>query len=399
MIPLQDACFRVEGRDIVPAYLRDTDHPWLRALLDEHARFVGQRRAELSRRLEEPLSVKAPRGKLRMAARVLQRATATRVKSPHAPAAARRQVYERAAALARAGGDRRDAIGEVAAALSLAPADLAESLTADLPSQRRIVAHEPPLDPAELASSVNVALVASLLRRARHLDVQVWGGARDVVRHAQHLGLIAVAAPMPDTLDVLDGARLDISGPAALFRRTTIYTRALTSLVMRLAWCARAHADADCEIEGVEHRLRIHHDDPLRVGREPLRFDSQVEARFARELAREAPNWDVVREPAPIEVGGRLVFPDFALVHRRDPRRRFLLEIVGFWTTEYLTQKLAALRAVAGSRFIVCANEKLGVGREHHLPGSRVLTYRRWVDAGEVARMVEGNAAICSSSY
>ncbi|MBX3131528.1 MAG: DUF790 family protein [Polyangiaceae bacterium] len=95
------------------------------------------------------------------------------------------------------------------------------------------------------------------------------------------------------------------------------------------------------------------------------------------------------REPEAIEVGGRLVFPDFALCHRRHPSRSWLLEIVGFWTPEYLTRKLAALRAIAGGRFIVCADAKLGVGREHHVPGE-VIAYRRRIDVREVIRLIEG---------
>jgi predicted nuclease of restriction endonuclease-like RecB superfamily len=59
-------------------------------------------------------------------------------------------------------------------------------------------------------------------------------------------------------------------------------------------------------------------------------YDSRLEERFAREFRRVAPDWDLLREPEPIAAEGALIFPDFALQHRSDPSRRWLLEIVGF---------------------------------------------------------------------
>ena len=64
----------------------------------------------------------------------------------------------------------------------------------------------------------------------------------------------------------------------------------------------------------------------------PGSYDSQIEERFAREFRKLAPDWDVFREPGAGRRGNRLVFPDFALQHRYDASRRWLLEIVGFWT-------------------------------------------------------------------
>ena len=40
-------------------------------------------------------------------------------------------------------------------------------------------------------------------------------------------------------------------------------------------------------------------------------------------------SWDVIREPEPVKAGTTLLFPDFALQHRIQPERRWLLEIVG----------------------------------------------------------------------
>ncbi len=191
------------------------------------------------------------------------------------------------------------------------------------------------------------------------------------------------------------GVILDLSGPFALFRHTLIYGRRLSSLLPRLAWCDRFELEAQVALGAgpaaglVRYRLRS--GDPLPPGRELGRFDSEVEARFARDFARLGSDWDLVREPeaVPLE-GGRLSFPDFALVHRRTPERRWWLEIVGFWTERYLRDKLAHLRAAGLGNLIVCIDERRGCGIEAMPDGAEVLGYRTRIDARQVLSRVEG---------
>ena len=67
----------------------------------------------------------------------------------------------------------------------------------------------------------------------------------------------------------------------------------------------------------------------------------------------------MIREPRPIETEGTLVFPDFELVNRRNPRHRWLLEIIGFLDTDAelrppASQRLLTVRPTASGRG--CAN-------------------------------------------
>src|SRR6266545_8257864 len=73
LLPRALLALSTRGADetIVPHYLTERDHPWLRAALDEHARFVGRRRNELRERMREPLPTPAPKGKLRFVATLL----------------------------------------------------------------------------------------------------------------------------------------------------------------------------------------------------------------------------------------------------------------------------------------------------------------------------------------
>jgi predicted nuclease of restriction endonuclease-like RecB superfamily len=130
--------------------------------------------------------------------------------------------------------------------------------------------------------------------------------------------------------------------------------------------------------------------DPIATGCELERFDSRVEARFAADFARIAPDWDLIREPAPFAAAGGLVFPDFELVHRRDPARRWLVEIAGFWTRDYLVRKLEGLRSANIERFILCVDEQRRCSVEQAPEGAQLLCYRRRIDAAAVLALIDG---------
>ncbi len=368
---------RTEGDRIVPRYLTERDHTWLRALLDEHARFEGQKRSELAARLQEPLPSPAPKAKLCVAARVLESMNRDRAESAISPPEARRRVF-RGAADAR--GDRESILQKVGDEVNVTPAELESALFADLRGERRVPALPATLSPSSLALRANLAIVSSLLRRAATIRITAFGNTRAVVRHARLLGLICSvqktsrAAPrraandvstnrlgmMPPSDDAMSGAVIDVSGPLALFHHTEVYGRALASLVPRLGWCNEFELVAQCALGQGKHlsTFELRSGDPIATGDELSRYDSRVEERFARDLRRAAPAWDLIREPKPVDAGGVLMFPDFELLHRHGPKRRWLLEIVGFWTAEYLKEKLARLRAAGLANLILCIDAR-----------------------------------------
>lgn len=155
-----------------------------------------------------------------------------------------------------------------------------------------------------------------------------------------------------------------------------------------LTWCPRFRLRADCSLRGRSWILELGSRDPIFPGREPRRYDSKLEERFAADFRRIAPEWDVVREPEPVRAGAGLIFPDFALQHRHHGWR-WLLEIVGFWTPEYVARKLALLRAARLANLILCVDESRNCAREDLPPSTRVVRFRRRIDAGHVLRLIE----------
>jgi predicted nuclease of restriction endonuclease-like RecB superfamily len=367
---------------ITPHYVTAADHPWLRALLEERERFAGRRRGEWQARLCERLPVAAPRGKLRVALSVLDRLARDHTARGLDPRKVRAVVYR----VAARDDDRERALARAGLELGLTAEAVEGTLFADLAVERVLAGLPEGLSPIELALRCNEAIVIGLLHRALRVRVWVRGQARAVVRHARLIGLLCRV-----TAGAVEGELvLELSGPYALFRHTRLYGRALGSLVQRLAWCNAFRLEADCVLEGGEQlgRLLLRSGEPVTPARELPRFDSGVEERFARAFERLAPEWEAVREPQPFAVDRSMVFPDFELRHRASGER-WLLEIVGYWTAEYIERKLVALRRARIDKLIVCidAARTCDDGAIHAL--GHVVRYRRSVDPRDILAIVD----------
>jgi hypothetical protein len=448
--------YSVYGVTVVPHFLGPGDHPWLRALLEEFDRAAGRPERDLDARLRDVLAAPlhpacpepgdggrrppylggVPARKLRLAVHVLRRGARAAGSGGPGARRARAALFVAAAAPgarltlgdgvtggavtggaviggavtggavtggavtggaviggaatgAAAAGRRAALVAVVARSLGLGPAGLEEALLDDIPRERRLGAPWPPLGPDEVAHRANLLLAQGLLARAAAVSIQLQGQARAVVLHAKRRGLICTVTRSREA----DDARLDLSGPFALFRRTLVYGRALGELLPLLQWCRRYRLEAECLLQGQRLRLVLGPGDLLAPAAEPRRYDSRLEERFAADFRRLAPDWEAIREPEPVAAGETLVFPDFALQHRRDPARRWLLEVAGFWTPAYVERKLASLRAAGRQDLILCLDEERNCAADALPAAAPVLRFRRRVDAAAVLALIEGRAA------
>jgi predicted nuclease of restriction endonuclease-like RecB superfamily len=382
LLPDDLLSYSVAGTLVVPHFLGEHDHPWLQALLEEYERFIGRPQRELEARLREPLPSDSPPKKLRLAIRVLARLRPDHRKTAVPPRQARALVFGEAA---RTPAPTDVVLSTVAASVGVSADDLHDSLFGDLPGERLVGAPAQPWSAMELALRSNLALVQALLFRATALGIDVEGNTRALVRQAKWRGLICTIAERSRAA----GASLEVSGPFALFRNTRLYGRALGELVPLLAWCPRFRLRAECVFPGRRLTLQLVTGDPIFPASAPRRYDSRLEERFAREFRRLAPAWDVIREPEPISAGGTLIFPDFALQDRANPARRWLLEIVGFWTPDYVARKLALYRSARLSNLILCIDEDRNCADADLPPEALVVRFRRRVDAAAILRVVE----------
>ena len=386
---LLHASTRAEGERLLPIYFTARDDPWLRALLDECARFAGRKRSEWLERLRAPLPVRAPKTKLRIAIRVLDALCRERNASAVPPKEARSALFLAAAAIE---SPRTALLEQVASSLRVTAVELENSLFADLEGERRIATLPSALSTASLARDANLSIVTSLVRRAASVRISASGDTRALIRQARVVGLLCTlsrANQRPD--DATEGVVMDASGPFALFRHTDLYGRALASLIPVVAGCDHFHLTAKCALSrgGPLATLIVRSGDPIGPGRALARRETRLEAKFERDFRRTTEHWDVTREPAAVTSGDRLFFPDFEFIHRRNPQRRWLLEIVGFWTPHYLAEKLACLRAAGIERYVLCVDHRRLCAEGELPPDARIIRYKTRIDPRAVLALIE----------
>ena len=371
-------------RSIQPHYLTERDYPWLRGVLEERGRFAGRKRGEWQLRIQDGLSNSAPRRKLSVALRVLDRLARDAVASAVPPRQIRAVLFREAACTA----DRDRALASAAKLLGVSEQTARDCLFADIAGERLLRPIQP-ISPEQLALRSNLELVADLLARALRVRLKASGKLAAVVRQAKRMGLLCHVGAAARQYE----AELEISGPFALFRHTRIYARALTSLVPCLAGCQSFELEADCVVgpdEGLG-RLVLRQGDPIFPTKDLPLLVSKVEERFAAAFAALAPTWQVVREPAALEAADSLIFPDLELRHR-ETGECWLLEIVGYWTPEYLHQKLAALRSARCDQLIVCIDEERRCSDAPLALDAHVLCYQRKLDPRAVLARIDPRA-------
>ncbi|WP_327052368.1 DUF790 family protein [Halomicrococcus gelatinilyticus] len=383
------------GGGFHPQFAGREHRPLAARVIGTYQGHVGQSRADLQSALDD-LEADAPDFKLvRGFAKLLEREATFETRAAVPPERARRIAFEAAETVGVVTEDEREAaLAHAADRLDAAPDDLAASLYADLDERQVLAAFESRWDPDELLAQYNLSLAQTALFDATELRVRS-SDPRAVVSSVKRLRL------MYEIRKTDAGREVVVTGPDALFRATRRYGTRFARLLRTVAKTDEWRVVATVDDYGTERELRLTNDDPVRVpGTEPLAtvsFDSDVEADFATRFSSLDLDWDLVREPEPLEAGARVMIPDFAFVWSpandggaddeadgtaktdtkagdADDRFRVFFEIMGFWTPEYVEKKLSQLDAT-DERLLVAVDESLGVGEEIAARDHRAIPY------------------------
>ena len=220
------------------------------------------------------------------------------------------------------------------------------ALYADVIDMQPMVAFEGYASPAALLSRYNVAQLQACLYRAERMTVTARADFAAIVRYAKLARLL---------LDIFrtgpDEYRMDLSGPASVLEETRRYginfARFLPALLSCRDWSLSATLRTPW---GWKAALNLNSESGYTSGRPaPDEFDSSIEEDFARKWGEAQEGWRLSRESAILHEGQLTFVPDF--LFRHEDGREALLEIVGFWTPQYLAAKRKTL-----SRF-----------RQHHI--------------------------------
>ena len=322
---------------------------------------VGRRRGEIEEALREledrafrlGINYKSVRG---LAYLLAKRAVFEPPISGLDPIKIRVEVFRRAGKIGytSTGEERKRVIGETAGALGLTPDAVEKALTA-VYEQEFILKSFATTPAEELVREYNLSLAQTALFKAVSLTVVLGSSGtavKNLLRQVKRLGLLYTASIEGGNL------RLEIDGPASLFRQTERYGTRLAKLLPLLLhsekWSLKARvktrrAYALFELDSAKAP-------PLpRRHTVEVEFDSEVEKDFYKSFVSLGSEWKIVREPEPLVAGRSVFIPDFAF---ETQGLKVYMEIVGFWTPTYLKRKVEKLKSLHDVKMILAVDEE-----------------------------------------
>jgi len=246
-----------------------------------------------------------------------------------------------------------------------------------------ILTHFDPISPEVLVGWYNLSLMQTLLFNCTKLDFYISGGLnwKRVLRAVKRLGLMYHLQQPQEQHE--NKIICSLEGPLSLFKLTDRYGTLLAKLLPTIifssdkkretvngsgggewyldAWIVRKTMDgrkiyefkiSDKEIpelltdpyaffpvgssldkEEVVRTSALYNDQKI--------FDSTLEEKFAKRFEQAETGWRMIREPDPLVLSnGGAFIPDFMF---EKYGKKIYLEIVGFWTKEYLERKMQKL--------------------------------------------------------
>jgi predicted nuclease of restriction endonuclease-like RecB superfamily len=380
LLPRPFLHYRRDGNHARPAWLEPSHDAWLRTALEAFDACAGLTTTHANARVHS-LSVEARRNGLAEPVaggvwHVLRRWSTTVVEAPVPPRRLREEMFTRAATT-----PVHEVMETFCRRFDGDAARVKSWLYADLPGAR--VLRTKALPTVEgLRDAYNMSLAQGLVGRCTWVAVRVEENVRVVVRAAKLRGLLV-------SVDA-EGPLIRASGPLALFRQTTKYAHALAMFIPALVSLPSWSLEGELHLGPTPAQLDLDATAPLpRQGKLPSRTDSALEAALVRGLRRSKSDWTILREPIIFRVGSELFFPDFVLARGAD---RVVVEVVGFWTPDYLERKLSQLATVTDVPLVVCVDETLACDPSR-LPLADVVRFRRRLDPAELLAAAERAAS------
>ena len=314
----------------------------------------------------------------------------------HDPVNIRKELFEESSkrGFALTEFERREIIGTVASRINLHADDIIGLMWSDL-EENLVLDWFDVISPQQLLAWYNLSLMQTLLFSCTKLEFSVTGGSnwKHILRDIKRLGLMynlqykaledekqAINTDETD-YDNRDIMFINISntdrknnsiiicsldGPLSIFKLTERYgtsiAKILPSIISTDTWSLKAWIVRKTMSLGKKiYEFKMSNNNAPPLSREPyynkesnkekkrtlytakessqiIYFDSGVEEKFSTRFKQSANGWKLIREPEPLILSnGKALIPDFAF---EKYGIRIYLEIVGFWTKEYLEKKI-----------------------------------------------------------
>jgi predicted nuclease of restriction endonuclease-like RecB superfamily len=319
---------------------------------------------------------------------------------------------------------RDEILSAVASRTNVSPTSIMQSIWSDLDENMTLEMLDP-ISSEELLQWYDLSLLQTLFFTCTKLEFSVRGGTRwkNILRKVKHLGLMynlneqAIISDRPDTKNIVVGEGREhplpsdvennddydsklvcsIDGPVSLFKLTDRYGTSIAKLIPFIIasswWQLRAYITRKTMSGKKIYEFKASSEDFQHLS-EPTRiyqnyntnsstFDSSLEERFATKFEHLANKWKIEREPDPLIIGKGVAFvPDFLF---EKYGRKVYLEIVGFWTKDYLERKFLKVRNILHNSnvdLLVAVNEELSCSNlfnpsVNDLSKDRIIFFRK----------------------
>jgi len=344
---------------------------------------VGEKKGVLLQKLKN-LESQEPDYKLfRGLVTLLERRCTYVVKSPIDPKYARDLVFKEASRRKVVSpSERSQVIQDVSQRLGLEPGELERSLWKDL-EEEQVLKDFLPIDPGSLIRRYNFSLAQTALFKSTKMEFTASGNWKNIFRDLKRLGLMYLVENKEEggEEEKRENANeryvVSLDGPLSLFKMTdrygTSFAKLLNQLIESDSWSFKAELldrmrnrllyfeETSANVTGLfeAHWDESNKDKQTTAVQSPHfhLYDSRVEEKFARTFNALNTGWVLRREPEPLIVGRHVLIPDFSF--EKEGSKAYL-EIVGFWTKEYLERKLSKLSSLPPTvDMMVAADESL----------------------------------------
>jgi predicted nuclease of restriction endonuclease-like RecB superfamily len=349
---------------------------------------VGRRKGELLEKLKEVEDEGNDFKLVRGLSALLERRCTFEADSAMDPVGARRAVFKEASrARASSPEERRAVLLRVSTELGVSPDALEKTLFSDIEDELVLKDFRPFKGSDTLLKYYNLAVTQTLLFKSLRVEFSASGNWKNIFRDIKRFGLIYSVERGGDKGE---GYKVSLDGPLSLFKMTERYGTSIAKLLPQImaadSWTIKAEIlarskggkvynfETDSEemkgvITNVARGAPGGEDRQPRVG---LLYDSTTEEKFAKSFLSYGTGWALRREPEPLIAGTHVLIPDF--LFERDGMKVYL-EVVGFWTPQYLERKVAKLGSIAGVDMIVAAEESLACSKLERLKGKALVVY------------------------
>jgi len=358
-----------------------------KTLIETYTQSVGKKKSALKRVGEELEDKGYDFHLVRGLSLLLDRRSTFKCTSQTNPPELRRKLFRETEKTGPATNpkQRKSIIEKVASETKISTQELEESMYADLENELNLQNFDP-ITAQELLEKYNLSLSQTLLFDSTELKFTVSGNWQNIFFKAKRLGLIYEAYKS-------NGFWVKIDGPASLFKLTRRYGTAIAKLlpviIANQEWTAEAkilwkftNTIYDFKLESWKHSSLF--------GLQKITetFDSFVEEDFASRFKALNSEWQLKREPEPVITGQQVIIPDFSFEREGS---KLYMEVVGFWTKEYLLRKIAKLKKTK-EQILVAVDENLACERLTTLEKQRsinILYYRKKIPLPPIIRYLQ----------